>query len=268
MSKSDSFFALAAHARAADVDRYLCALFAPRSARSALFALILFNGEIARVREVVSDPMLGQIRLQWWRDVIGEIYAGQTRRHEGVQPLAEAIREHDLTRSYFDSLIDARERDLDDSPPETLAALEAYAEQSAAPLVSLTLEAVGADAASLVDLARHSGTAWALAGLVRAVPHFAAQGRSLLPRSVKDESGTTSAIVAMSDAARQHVDRARQLRKGLPIAAKRATLQTVLADAYLRRLAAYGYDPYHTRADIGSLHRQLLLIRASFLGLA
>jgi len=269
MNKHDSFFALAARARTADIDRYLCALFVPRSARSALFALILFNAEIARVREVVSEPMLGQIRLQWWREAIEGIYDGQTRRHEVIEPLAEAIRTHGLTRGYFDRLIDARERDLDDAPAESVAALESYAEESAAPLVSLALECVGADAAGLVDLARHSGTAWALTGLMRAVPYYAAQGRSMLPRSVAGEGNDhVAAIVGISDAARYHVGRARQLRKGLPIAVKRATLQAVLADAYLRRLAASSYDPYHARAGIGPLRRQLLLIRAAFLGLA
>ena len=270
MSTSDSFFSLAARARATDVDRYLCALFAPRQARAALFALILFNGEIARIREAVSEPMLGQIRLQWWREVIAEIYDGKTRQNQVIESLAEAIRVHSLTRGYFDRLIDARERDLDAAPPETLSELKVYAEESAAPLVSLALEAVGADAAGLVDLARHSGIAWALTGLMRAVPHYAAQGRSMLPRSHTGEGGydTEPVIAVISDAARHHVGRARQLRRGLPTSAKRVTLQAVLADAYLRRLAASGYDPYHPCSGMGPLRRQLLLIRAAFLGLA
>tara|TARA_Y100000588_G_scaffold87707_1_gene93525 strand:- start:674 stop:1483 length:810 start_codon:yes stop_codon:yes gene_type:complete len=269
MRTSDSFFALAARARATDIDRYLCALFAPRPARSALFALILFNGEIARVREMVSEPMLGQIRLQWWRETIEKIYTGQTRRHEVAEPLIEAIRTHDLTRGYFDRLIDAREQDLNDAPPKTLAALETYAEESAAPLVSLALESVGVDASEFSDLARHSGIAWALTGQIRAVPHLSIQGRSMLPRNTMCEGGDMAAVITeILDTSRYHVDRARQLRKGLPIAAKRATLQVVLADAYLRRLAANGCDPYHMRAGIGPLHRQLLLIRAAFLGLA
>ena len=154
MTGTDSFHTLAAAARAADHDRYLCALFAPPPARAALFALILFNAEIARTREAVSEPMLGRIRLQWWREAIDEIYQGRVRRHEVVEPLAEAIGAHGLTRSYFDRLIEARESDLDEVPPATMAALEIYAEESAAPLVSLGLEIVGADAGALEDLAR------------------------------------------------------------------------------------------------------------------
>ncbi len=262
MTGTDSFHTLAAAARAADHDRYLCALFAPPPARAALFALILFNAEIARTREAVSEPMLGRIRLQWWREAIDEIYQGRVRRHEVVEPLAEAIGAHGLTRSYFDRLIEARESDLDEVPPATMAALEIYAEESAAPLVSLGLEIVGADAGALEDLARHTGVGWALTGLMRALPHHAAQGRILLP----DKEGRD--VRAVGEIARRHVDKARKLRRGAPRAVKRITLLAVLADVYLSRLAACGHDPYNSRTAIGPLRRQLLLSRAAFFGLS
>ena len=262
MTGTDSFHTLAARASAADHDRYLCALFAPPAARAALFALNLFNAEIARTRETVSEPMLGQIRLQWWREVIDEIYQGRARRHEIAEPLAEAIRAHKLTRGYFDRLIDAREGDLDEAPPESMAALEKYAEESAAPLISLALEEVDADANALQELARHSGIGWALTGLMRALPHHAAHGRIMLP----DKEGRD--VRAVAETARRHIDKARKLRRGAPRVVKRATLPAVLADAYLRRLVACGHDPYHPRAVIGPLRRQLLLSRAAFFGLS
>lgn len=51
-----------------DPDRWLTTLFAPDASRPGLFALYAFNAEIARARESVSQPMIGQIRLQWWRE--------------------------------------------------------------------------------------------------------------------------------------------------------------------------------------------------------
>src|SRR5215207_1372519 len=99
--------------RAHDRDRFQTALFAPADRREALFALYAFNYEIARVRESVTQPMLGQIRLQWWREVIEAAYAGQApRRHEVAEPLTAAIREFGLSRPHFDRMIDAREVDL------------------------------------------------------------------------------------------------------------------------------------------------------------
>jgi len=127
-----------------DHDRFQTGLFAPARKRNALFALYAFNYEIARVRETVTEPMLGQIRLQWWREVVETAYAGTApRQHVVAIALTEAIREFALTRSELDRLIDSRERDLDPAPPPTLAALEDYAEGSSAPLAILALEVLG-----------------------------------------------------------------------------------------------------------------------------
>src|SRR6202051_5062603 len=106
---------LAALVRRHDRDRYQTALFAPADRREALFALYAFNYEIARVREIVTQPTLGQIRLQWWREIVDAAFAGRApRQHEVAVPLAAAIREFAPTRAHFDRMIDTRERDLDD----------------------------------------------------------------------------------------------------------------------------------------------------------
>ena len=74
--------------RQQDSDRYLTALFAAAALRADLFALYAFNVEVARGREAVSEPMLGHIRLQWWRDAIAECFSGTPRHHQVVEPLA------------------------------------------------------------------------------------------------------------------------------------------------------------------------------------
>src|SRR3546814_16622414 len=71
----------ASQLRRYDPDRFLTALFAPPERRESLFAIYAFNLEIAKTREVISEPMLGQIRLQWWRDSITQIYLGQPPHH-------------------------------------------------------------------------------------------------------------------------------------------------------------------------------------------
>src|ERR1700732_3880785 len=101
-----------------DRDRFQTVLFAPAARREALFALYAFNYEIARVRESVTEPMLGQIRLQWWREAIAAAFeSGPVRNHIVVEPLTAIIRELALTREHFERLIDARELDLADDPP-------------------------------------------------------------------------------------------------------------------------------------------------------
>src|SRR3982750_3043368 len=95
--------------------------------REGLFALYAFNHEVAKTREVVSEPILGQIRLQWWRDGIAAAYEGSPPRHAVLDPLAEAGARHALSRDRFDTLIEARETDLTGEPPADRAALLAYA---------------------------------------------------------------------------------------------------------------------------------------------
>src|SRR5260221_1661907 len=168
-----------------DHDRFQTGLFAPARKRNALFALYAFNYEIARVRETVTEPMLGQIRLQWWREVVETAYAGTApRQHVVAIALTEAIREFALTRSELDRLIDSRERDLDPAPPPTLAALEDYAEGSSAPLAILALEVLGERGAPARAVARGVGIGYALAGLLRAIPFHAAAGRYYIPVDV------------------------------------------------------------------------------------
>ena len=87
---------------------------APPAARPGLMALYAFNLEIARAPWVASEPGLAAIRLRWWHDAVAEIYDGQAaRRHEVVEPLAEAIRAGDLPRRLFEEMIAARLADAE-----------------------------------------------------------------------------------------------------------------------------------------------------------
>lgn len=227
---------LAALLRRHDRERFQTALFAPAARREALFALYAFNWEIARVRERVSEPTLGRIRLEWWREVVDAAYTkGPTRRHEVVVPLTRAIRECALTRAHFLRLIEAREQDLSDEPPADLAALEAYADASSAPLVALALEALGVREDAAGEAGRHVGIAYALAGLLRAMP-FRAAGRP--PGIPVDRAAETA------DAAARHLAAARALRPRLPRAASPALLPAVIAARFLARLEAAGHDPF------------------------
>src|SRR5882724_12017992 len=127
-ARTDRLSPVAALVRRHDRDRFQTVLFAPAARREALFALYAFNHEIARVRERVTEPTLGRIRLEWWREIIAAAYEdGPVRRHVVVEALTDAIRRHVPTRKHFDRLIDARETDLAEQAPTGLA-LEDYAE--------------------------------------------------------------------------------------------------------------------------------------------
>ena len=215
-----------------DRDRFQTVLFAPAARREALFALYAFNYEIASVRKRVTVPTLGRIRLEWWRETIAAAYeGGPVPRHTVVEPLTAAIRENALTREHFDRLIDARERDLEDEAPASLAALEDYAEATSARLVYLALEILGVRDLAARRAGFHVGVAYALAGLLRAMPYRNRAGRDLTP-------------VEIAAAASRHLGLARAGRSGVTRAALPALLPAIVAERYLTRLKQANFDPF------------------------
>ncbi len=248
----------AAQVKTLDSDRYLTALFAAPALCTDLLALYAFNIELARSREAVSEPALGQIRLQWWRDAIAECYEGEPRRHQDVQPLAAAIKRHGLSRELFDRIIDAREADFDPTPPERLEGLVTYADATSGALSMLALEILGERDQDLERAAAAIGTAWALTGTIRGLQHLLQIGRAPLPRDLMDRHGLTHAQLLSlnpSDALCKSVEEiaitASNMMNDLDVQsmgrARPVFLPVVLARGYLKRLAATGYDPFDDR---------------------
>jgi phytoene synthase len=254
-----------------DYDRWLTALFAPVDRRPALLALYAFNLEVARTREQVSEPMLGEIRLQWWRDTIQRVLAGKAM----AQPVAEALLRAlppDIGPELFERLLDARAQDLYETPPATLSNLEAYAADTAASLNELGLAALGVQDAESRAAARAVGIAWALTGLLRALPQHAALRRLHLPADLmaaagldaeqvfrdSNRAGVVRVAEEIADQARTHLGQARQRRpdpKALPV-----LLPAALADLYLAKLQKAGFDPHAPGLEVSGPRKQLRLL--------
>ncbi len=263
-----------------DNDRFLTALFAPADRREDLFALYAFNLEVAKTREVVSEATLGLIRLQWWRESVEGVYAGQPRRHEVVQPLAAAVARHGLDRALLDRLIDAREADLEEGGQGSLDCLTNYADATGTPLVRLALRVLGVAEPLAHEVARHVAIAWALTGIVRAVPFHARNQWVMLPADLmaaegvtetalfqgKPEPGLTRVAKAVADRAREHLAKARALRRSVPKTALPALLPATLADLYLGALAKAEHDPFAPRMLMPHPFRQARLAWAGMTG--
>lgn len=241
-----------------DHDRYLTALFLPAERRSAALALYAFNLEIARTREIVSEPLLGQIRLQWWRETIEGLYAGTPREHPVVDALGVAIREYGLPRDGLDGLIDAREADLDDGPPPDIKALENYAAGTSGELSALVMQTLDETGETAMTAARGVGTAWAIIGLARAVGFHAQTQRIYIPEELlseyeverrrlfdlKPSAGLNRAIEAMVERASCYLTDARSSSADITKTARRGLLLASLADRYIRAIRKAGFDPF------------------------
>lgn len=246
-------------ARTLDRGRYLSALFAPAQARPALFALAAFGGETARVRDIVREPMLGEIRLQWWHDGLSvgpDAAVSGNPVLDGVR--AAAFRWH-LPLAALVSTVEARRLELYDDPFATLGELEGYAGETDGTLTQLSaiVLAEGQDPAT-GTLAGHAGVAETLVRVIADMPVLAARGRCLLPLDVVERHGAevadvlagraTPALAAahaeLATTARSHLD---AVRAGLA-AVSPAVLPAFLHLAPLRgRLSALtrpGRDPF------------------------
>jgi phytoene synthase len=169
-----------------DPDRFLACLFAPADRREALLLLCAFNHELARAREVASNPVLALIRLQWWREVV----EGARRRHEVAGPLGDALESGALSAADLLAMIEAREIEAEEGVPD-LAAWLGYLSGSAGGLAVAAGRVLGAVALDLARL-RALGAAYGVAGQLRSVAVLARQGRCLLPADVLGAHGLTA----------------------------------------------------------------------------
>ncbi len=207
-----------------DPDRFLAAMAAPPEARERLFPLYAFNLEVARAPWVSAEPMIGQMRLQFWRDVLAEIGAGAApRAHEVVRPLAEVVRRDGLPLAPLDEMARARWADLERAPFADAGALGDYLAATAGSLMWASVAALGGEE-GLEAPARAVGRASGLAGWLLAVPELEARGWPARPEGLADLIGT----------AREDLARARAARFGPALPAIRAAWR---APAVLARAA-------------------------------
>jgi phytoene/squalene synthetase len=232
--------------RAADPERWRTTLFAGGPARARLVAIYSFNLEIARVRETVSEPMLGQIRLQWWREAFDEIESAKAPRKH---PIVEAVAATRPDLAPLRDAIDARERDLDDAPFADLADMESYARGVGGTISRAAFEPAHPAAEAI-------GTAYALAGMLRALPFFARQRRTPLPADLMTQAGLDPDAIHENKAGQKLRDvvepvarRAEALldqarAHDVPKAIFAAALPAKVAALALRRLERANYDPF------------------------
>ncbi|MCJ2054401.1 phytoene/squalene synthase family protein [Methylobacterium sp. J-070] len=264
--------------RAGDPDRYYATLFAPAEARPHLFALYAFSLTIARVREAASNPMAGEIRLQWWRDALQGEARGDVRANPVAAALEEAIRVNRLGRQPFVDLIDARVFDLYEDPMPRVNDLEGYCGETASALFRLASLVIGHGAEpGGAGAAGHAGVAYGITGLLRALPWHARSGQVYLPADILARYGVTRedvvtgrggpglrrACADLRALARQHLKAFEAARPTIAPSAGAAFLPVALVEPYLAAMERASYDPLNTSVELPRWRRLWHLWRAS-----
>jgi phytoene synthase len=268
----DAFAYCAELVRANDRERYLASLFAPAENRGALYALYAFNSEVARVREVARQPLPGEIRLQWWSDVLQGERSGEASANPVASALLAAIKQHHVAPGGLIDLIDARRFDLYDEPMAGIADLEAYARRTSSALFALAAQILSGSEAQAA--AEPAGIAYAIVGALRALPLHAARRQLYVPAEILERhqvrtedlfagragAGLNAALAELRNLASRHLAAASKGMTELPGVALPAFLTLALVRPWLARLErSDAFAP----AEIAPWRRQWLIWRAA-----
>ncbi len=280
MDGADPFALCDALLAEGDPDRHLATRFLPADKRPAVVAIYAFNLEAARIRDLVSEPLPGEIRLQWWRDALEGRSHGDVRANPTAAALLDTVSTYRLPLKPFLDLIEARTGDLYDDPPPTLNDLEGYCGETSSSLLRLAslVLADGGDAGP-ASVAGHAGVAYALAGLLRAFSWHASRGRVMLPKDVTERHGVAhadilagrsspgllAALEELRALAARRLDEARAEWSAVPKPVRSAFAPVALVEPWLTALQRRT-DPFGPVPDVAAWTKPLRLWRAAAFG--
>ncbi|MFK3692759.1 phytoene/squalene synthase family protein [Agrobacterium tumefaciens] len=278
MAPTENIDVCLATLRDTDRDRYLACLLSPADKRNALAALYAFNAEIARIRDSVREALPGEVRMQWWRDLLEGNPHGDSQSHPVAAALLTTIKTYRLPRPVLANMIEARIFDLYDDLFEDRNALEGYAGETASALIQLSSLVLSAkDAASGAEAAGHAGVAQAMAGMLLLTPLHRRRGQVYIPADMlaaagldretflegEDRQRIGIAIEIFATHALDHLEKARRARVPKKIFA--AYLPVSLAGPVIAAARKAGSGVFDGDLQLSQLRRQWLLAKASFL---
>ncbi|MBB3318657.1 phytoene synthase [Rhizobium sp. BK181] len=258
-----------------DRDRYLACLLSPQEKRGALAALYAFNAELARIRDLVHEPLPGEVRMQYWRDLLEGNAHGSTQANPIASALLTAVDHHRLPKQTLVNMVDARIFDLYDDPMETRVSLEGYAGETASALVQLaSLVLAPTEAAASAEAAGHAGVAQAIAGLLLLMPLHRHRGQLYVPLEIlsatgldretflagEDRARISAAIEAFAGLGRDHLAKARNVAIAPNVFP--AFLPATLAEPVLVSAQKAGAGLFERQLQRSQLRRQTRMLLA------
>jgi 15-cis-phytoene synthase len=257
-SDKDSAGFCAELVRSHDFPRYASTLFVPAAPRRALLALYAFNAEISRVREQVSQPLPGEMRLQWWTDMLAGAGHGGVEGNPVAAELLLAIRSFRLPIERLSRLIEEHQFDLYNDPMPSMAALEGYIDDTSSALFALGADIAGDRSDQTEHLARHAGLAQGMAQVIAALPLDASRRQLFVPLQLLESHGSTieevfagkqtptlrAALDQLIGEARDHLKTALELLENAPPQVKPVFLPLALVARDLARMSRADNDPF------------------------
>lgn len=245
----------------ADPDRFAAAMAAPVDARKTLFPLYAFNAEVTKAAWIASEPMIGEMRLQWWRDALDEITkGGPVRKHEVATPLSEALTPE--AAKTLDKLVQARRWDLYKDPFEDEDHLLEYLEATGGALMWAAAQCFGASSKDAEECVRGVGQVAAFVRFMAAVPELEAQGRVPLV------DGSTLGVALLAERIWGLRPTRQALKRHVTKAEKVALLEGWQTPALFARIVKNPTIVAEGRVKLSEFEKRARLLKASLLGVS
>lgn len=246
-----------------DFTRYAATLFVAPDVRRALLALYAFNVEIVRVHEHIRQPLAGEIRLQWWTDMLEGRGHGYVEGSPVASELMRAVEAHALPLERLTRLIEAHQFDLYNDPMPDIDALDAYALETSSTLYALAAQVAGVSFGHTGEVTRQAGIAETYLHVLARLPFDASRQQLYLPLSILTAHGSSTDEVfagQMTPAMRGAIDELIGLALShfklmysplmeLPPPARRVFLPLAVARRTLNRMRSPDFDVYAPRPD-------------------
>ena len=155
-------------------------IFLPKNKREAMTALYAFCREVDDVVDECTDYNIAQIKLNWWKSEIANLYAG-IPQHPVTKALQPVIAEFNLAQAHFLEIIDGMEMDLKFNRYEDFKQLQLYCYRVASCVGLLAAQIFGFKNRKTLKYAHDLGMAFQLTNIIRDVGEDARRGRIYLP---------------------------------------------------------------------------------------
>jgi phytoene synthase len=255
--------------RSHDFDRYAATLFVPADKRRSLLALYAFNTEITRVRELVKQPLPGEIRLQWWTDMLAGAGHGDVEQNPVAAELLLAIRAHDLSIDRLSKLIDVHIFDLYNDPMPDLALLESHFRDTLGTLLFSSAKILGDGSEASAHVAEHVGLAQGVARIIARLPYDTMRRQLFVPQDMLLQNGSSAdqmfagkmtlgireTLDRLISGAQEQLATAQGMLADVVPAARAAFLPMALVKHDLAQMARADHDPFelHVRSRLRTL---------------
>lgn len=244
-----------------DYENFIATLLLPPGPRQSTIAVRAFNVSVAQVQDQVSQGLIGQMRMKFWSDTLEAIYQDAPPAQLVALQLHEAVRQHKLSKRWFQRLISSRENHLSSKSFQSLSNLEDYAEHSASSILYLTLESLNVRTIESDHAASHIGRAQGIVTFLRAIPYNSRRQQVYVPIDLLvqhkvsqndilkgiDDKRMKDLIFDVASSANAHIEKAKTIMPKMSSEARLALIPLLSVVSYLEQLRKVDFNVFDSR---------------------